>query len=310
MKYVWRIVAVTALWCLLVNAAAAERTLIHVVRPGETLASIAERYYGDPKRESVLVAENGLTSEGGSSIVVGLRLVVPIVLFHRVEQGESWVDLAERFYGEATRAFAVIEANDGVAGTQPETGAELIIPYPLRHVTEQSQSLRAVAKLYLDETTGMRTLRRFNGLKTARLERGQILLVPLTDLKLSAQGREIAEAQGALPSGHGDIREKQARIAKRLPELGNLVKSGRFAAAVALGNRLLGRGDLTGTQVVTIQRELGTAFVAMGEDELAAKAFAAALSEQPDMELDMARTSPRVLAVFDRARGKQIKSKH
>ena len=44
---------------------------VHVVRPGETLASIAQRYYGDPRRESVLVAENGLTTQGGAAIVVG-----------------------------------------------------------------------------------------------------------------------------------------------------------------------------------------------------------------------------------------------
>ncbi len=63
--------------------------IVHVVRPGETLASIAERYYGDPRRESVLVAENGLTSEGGSAIVVGLRLSIPTVSYHRVKEGRD-----------------------------------------------------------------------------------------------------------------------------------------------------------------------------------------------------------------------------
>jgi phosphohistidine swiveling domain-containing protein len=61
------------------GTALADETLVHIVRPGETLASIAEMYYGNARRESVLVAENGLTSEGGSSIVVGLRLSVPTV---------------------------------------------------------------------------------------------------------------------------------------------------------------------------------------------------------------------------------------
>ncbi|HJL30768.1 MAG TPA: LysM domain-containing protein, partial [Polyangiaceae bacterium LLY-WYZ-15_(1-7)] len=82
------------------SSAQAHRGYQHVVREGETLASIAERYYGDPRRENVLVAENGLTAQGGSPIEVGLRLQVPYVTYHRVQPGETWQELARRFYGD------------------------------------------------------------------------------------------------------------------------------------------------------------------------------------------------------------------
>ena len=36
------------------------RALVHVVRPGETLARIAERVYGSASRERVLVGANAL----------------------------------------------------------------------------------------------------------------------------------------------------------------------------------------------------------------------------------------------------------
>ena len=72
---------------------------------------------------------------------------------------------------------------------------------------------------------------------------------------------------------------------------------------MGLGNRLLGAGSLTGNQVVSIQRELGTAYVALGREDLAVESFRQALSRQPDLELDVARTSPTVMRAFRAAKG-------
>ncbi len=290
---------------LLVRQAEADSALVHVVRQGDTLASIAERYYGDPRRENVLVAENGLTSEGGSAIVVGLHLSIPAVWYHQVEEGETWPQLARQFYGDARRAFVLLEANSGIPGTQPDPGAVLLIPYPLRHVAGQDENLRAVARTYYGSRQlqrGMRTLRLFNRMYRSRLQRGQIILVPLDNLVLSEKGRELAQKQGDGSHMQAATRAKQAAIEAALPELRQHVKDGRYEESVALGSGLLGHGDLTGNQVVTIQRELGIAFVALAREDLAVRAFKAALEKQPDLELDSARTSPKVLAALQKAR--------
>lgn len=294
--------ALAATWIAFVGVAAADWNIIHVVRPSETLASIAQHYYGEARRESVLVSENGLTSQGGSPIVVGLRLDIPAVAFHRVTEGETWSGLAKLYYGEATRAYAIIEANEGAPGDHPDPGAELLIPYPVRHVVGQSDTLRSIAKLYYNDEKATAPIRRFNSIKRNTIKRGQILLVPIADLGLTDAGKTAAGAQEQAALNGGDIRDKQARIANELPVLREHVRRGRFAHAVAMGNRLLGQGDLTGNQMVTIQRELGTAYVAFGSDALAVAAFVQALSRQPDLELDTARTSPKVLAQFQQAR--------
>ncbi|NOY91379.1 MAG: LysM peptidoglycan-binding domain-containing protein [Deltaproteobacteria bacterium] len=292
----------SCLGLMLHSGAQADRNFTHVVRAGETLASIAQRYYGDPRRENVLVAENGLTTQGGAAIVVGMRLTVPWVSYHRVTAGETWARIAEQYYGDARRAFVLIEANQGSSGEQPDDGAELVVPYPLRHVAAQGDSMPRLAKLYYGSSDRGRKLRRFNFVRGNRLDRGRIVLVPLSDLRLSDEGRRLVEQETGLAPPAGATRALQQRIDARLPHLAEHVRHGRYAEAVALANRLLGTGALTGNQIVTIQRVLGTAFVALGRADLAENAFRAALERQPDLVLDTLRTSPTVMAAFESAK--------
>ena len=91
-------------------------------------------------------------------------------------------------------------------------------------------------------------------------------------------------------------------IESALPELIRQVEEAHFAEAVAMGNRLLGTQSLTSTQAVTIQQELGVAYVALERADLAEASFRAALALQPNLELDTVRTSPRVLEAFNRAK--------
>ncbi len=77
------------------------------------------------------------------------------------------------------------------------------------------------------------------------------------------------------------MRELQQRINEQLPRLRDHVRHGRFTEAVSLGNRLLGAGRLTGNQIVSIQRELGTAYVALDRPDLAVEAFEPRSTRQP-----------------------------
>ena len=72
-----------------------------------------------------------------------------------------------------------------------------------------------------------------------------------------------------------------------------------FVLAIGI---MLGTGELTGNQIVTIQRELAVAFVALDRPDLAVEAFAAALERQPDLELYSRDTSPTVQRALTGAR--------
>ncbi len=299
---------ITALCTALVSTASAQTGLpihAHVVHEGDTLASIAQLYYGDPRREAALVAENGLAGEGGQSIVVGMRLVIPAVVYHVVLPGEDWSDIARKYFGDARRSFVFAEANNVNLETgPPAAGAEILVPYPLRHVADQRQTLSDIALRHYNRTSieDVASLKRFNRLRSPRMTRGQVVLVPVKDLVLSAEGKRVVQANRGLNSTQGAARSEQTRVESEIPRLRILLHEGRYVEVVALGNRLLGAAALTGNQTVSIQRELGFALIALDREDLATRAFASALALQPDLELDSVRTSPRVLEAFRAAR--------
>jgi hypothetical protein len=292
--------AAFALACVsFVSTAAAQH--VHVVEPGETLSSIAQLYFGDPKKERAIGLENQLTSDE-SRIVPGMRLQIPFVTFHKVEPDDTWASLALKFYGDERRDAALRFVNRG-RGDAPDEGAELLVPPALLYVAQVSEPLPKVARTLLGNQKGaVNLLRLFNPGLGKKTERGAFILVPRVDLRLTTEGRERVLGASAVASSEGHVRDRQARVAADLPVFVEHVRNGRYIEAVVLGNHLLGVGELTGNQALTLHRHLGTAYVALDRHDLALIAFRAALELQPDLELDSLRTSPRVQKIFRIAR--------
>jgi phage tail protein X len=293
-----RIAVAVLLWTLCSQAHAQQPGIIHVVRTGETLASIAQAYYGDPRREAVLINENGL--EDSDSLPEGVQLTIPTVRFHRVQRGESWRSIAERYYGDPARAPVIVRANNAKASALPDEGALLLVPYPLRHRAHSTESFSTISQHYYGTRDEARSLKAFNGGRS-KASRGQIVLVPLFDLALSVNGKQRVDGlQGEGASQ--DVQALQAEVAREIPRLREFVSKGQFVDAVALGNELLGHPQRTGNQEISIQRELAAAYVALDREDLAVIAFTRALEKQPDLELDSVRTSPRVLSALESAK--------
>jgi LysM repeat protein len=286
---------------LLGSRAQAQAVYTHAVQEGDTLASIAQRYYGDPTREAVLSEANRMKGPDMNGLVPGSWIFIPLVTFYRVSKDETWKSVATRLYGRETRAATLVEANNGNRRVEPDEGAELLVPYPLRHVVRPGETLAKIAEIYMPETPlSLKRLRRFNA--GARIERGQVVLVPLFDLRLAGEGRAEASDAFTRAAGAGAAKEAQDEVESALPKLIQQVHKAEFAEAVSLGNRLLGANSLTSTQVVTIQKELAVAYVALERTDLAEASFRSALALQPNFELDTVRTSPRVLEAFNRAK--------
>jgi len=271
---------------------------VHVVRQGGTVARIAERVYGRVELERVIVAANGLDRHAGTALVPGMRLEVPAVGYHRVQPGERWTALAASLLGAAHRGDVLARLNGSHPWLRPTIGQELIVPYNLRFVARQGDTTQAVAYRFLGRRDEAWVVASYNRLQRARLRQGEVILVPLTDLPLSEQGKREAEAAGAraCTQAQGQARQAQRAAAEELPKLLGDVRRGRYVEAVRRGNLLLGRQGLTLPQKAAVHRQLTEAYVALGAVGLAASACRSWRAADPHAALDPVELSPKILA--------------
>ncbi len=279
----------------------------YVVQKNDTLAGIAERMYGRIPYERILVHANALEACGGSPIVPGMLLEVPAVAHHRVSAGETWQGLAKDLLGDPDRAEKLAAANDSKSWTPPDDGADIVVPYNLRYVVEDRETIPEVAAKFFADKESAWMLVRYNHVEGATLQRGDVVLVPLTDLPLTEEGKQFArDAEGTARSEvEGAAREAQRKAANEMPSLLAEQRGGRYLEAVVHGNRLLAMGELTRSQLADIHRVLTEAYVALDATGLAAAACQRWRTADPSVSLDPVMMSPKIIAACKA--GEQLK---
>lgn len=293
--------ALAAALVLLVSAEAGAFT--HLVVPGDTLASIAEKYYGRIQFERLLVAANFLDARGGTPIVRGMRLEVPALGHRRVVGGETWETLASELLGAPWRQDVLSVANGSSPWLPPEVGSEIVVPYNLRVVVAEGEQLVTLSYRHLGDANKAWVLDRYNGLDGKKPSQGDVLLIPLTDLPLTDAGREAASraAGQGCSEASGSVRQTQLRIQQELPALVADLRAGRYVEAVARGTRFVASGALTEPQRALVEQKLTEAYVALDATGLASAACAEWRKRDRRARLDPALTSPKIIAACERA---------
>ncbi len=270
----------------------------HVVTPGESLASIAARVYGDPKLETLLAAANGLDAQGGAAPVPGMRLDIPAPTYHRVLAGETWNSLAERILGDPVRSDVFARANGTVPWIPPDRGQEIVVPYVLTVIASDADRLDTLAKRFWGDATRAWEIDAYNLRKAAPLKRGDVVLVPILRLPLTEQGKADAKlAAAGAAEGDGTVSELQRRAEAEAGEMPALLRAGRYAEVVARASLAIGSGVLVPRQEAPLQRALVEALVALDAKEAAAKACIRWRAIDQKARLDPVRTSPKIRAV-------------
>lgn len=275
----------------------------HVVQKGQTLAQIAERAYGLVEMERVLVAANGLDACGGVPIATGMRLEIPALPHHRVQAGETWTTLATTLLGDEHRQVVLSGANGSSPWMIPAEGSEVVVPYNLRVTVGPSDTLVTIAQRFLGAKDKAWVLDHYNRFNGNAPHRGDLVLVPITNLKLTPEGHLDAQAAGgAERATGGGAREAQRRVDADFPGLLADVRSGRYVDAVTKGARMLTYGDLSKPQLAAIHRQLLEAYVALGADGLGGASCRAWRENDPAAVLDPVRLSPKLIAACDGTR--------
>ncbi|MEI8255383.1 MAG: LysM peptidoglycan-binding domain-containing protein [Deltaproteobacteria bacterium] len=282
---------------LVLCARAAAADVVHQVRPGETLASIADHYYGDPAREALLVAANVLNAQANLSITPGMRIMIPSVGYYRVQPGDTWLHLAQREMGAGSRAPYLAQVNNANAMVPPAAGSVLRVPYLLRYVVLADELLVDIVRRYEGERVTVPFVLDFNHLSSSRMQRGQVVMLPMADLTL----REEPVCESAAPLASANAVQRQ--VDHDIPALASLAAHGQYVEAVALGSHLARSGPLSVAQRVAVDRSLAEALSALDRADLAAEAFRDALEADHSLTLDENTTAPKVLEAFGIARG-------
>lgn len=271
----------------------------HVVQPGETLASLAERFYGRIQMERILSTANSLDGTRARGLTPGMVLEIPAVTYRKVHRDQTWKSLAKELLGDEERYILLAQVNDHKPWIEPELGQLIVVPYNLTWIATGEESLPTLAYRFLGSTKHAYRIVQYNDLGDRGLERGEVLLLPLSELPLTEEGKAAAEAAATqiTEQSHGDLFREQQESKEEAQKLGEDIRGGRYVPAVARGTRLLEGGKLTQEGRAQVHRHLLEAYVALDARGLARTACEAWRSLTPQNKLDPLTTSPKILRV-------------
>lgn len=143
-----------------------EELVIYVMKPGDSLKSVAEKYYGDPAKVRLIADINFIDNHG--SVKVGEEIIVDVLPLkgkknssgksgktlgklasgsspassaslasvsavkesgeYTIQRGDTLSILAKRFFGSAGKASLILNANPGLNARNLKVGAVITIP--------------------------------------------------------------------------------------------------------------------------------------------------------------------------------------
>jgi LysM repeat protein len=312
-----RRVLVSAL--LLAAATASAKTVTYTALAGDTAESVAADYYGNRSLAIIVSEANGL--ERSTKLKPGQKLRIPSAFRYRVKHGETLELLAQRFCGDKRRAAALAQISgltSGMkAGDKLREGQEIVVPFNVVHRAEVAESIGAVARTFYGDPMKAKLLSDYNFHGSPMLSKGEKLTVPIWNVKIRAvylqapapvvaKGVVPKESPAPTPASEREAQRREVELAARvgglLVEAEKSYRDGEYAEVSANLDKLLSEEDPSEVQLAEIFRLKAFAYVALGEDDLAYRAFREVLARKPGLVLDEATVSPKVRAVFERAK--------
>lgn len=296
------------LFCCAITLSPVAHALNHVAREGETIIQLAKRYYGNSDLSMVIRAANGFVHPDDGTLTPGEWVTIPETTPYQFQTGDTWETIANKYLASPERGIFLAKLNNYEDDTVPQEGTLIRIPYHLRHIFAANENLKSVTRLYYGRKGSTQFLQDYNLTRKKRFNRGEVLLVPLTDIAFTEEEQKRIEEERKHCFQNSDVdAQNQARDA--IVRIKKSFENGDYIQMLSLAQQVLGRGKLTVPQLIGVHNYLAFTYVALGEDRLAFQSFEKALELEPGMELSPITTSPKIRKVFKRAKASLKKRK-
>lgn len=328
----------SVLWIALAIAAgpvstAPQRGVIHkITDKGETYEDLAEHYYG--KRH--LAAQLRLFNRRAEPLGRGTTIIIPTYSLVPVKPKQTLKEFAEQNLADPARADYLAELHDlrGKEKVTPKPGTRLKVVQSLKHLVRPGESLKTIARLYYRDAGGdrIKLLVLYNKMSNAAVKTGMSIRIPLDGPEfnhavVSARAKRPFERANETPAPVASTlvkrkinptpieRDPPATVSnaneaagkerpppafdEAMETIERACDDGEYAACESDAHKLIeGAPSLPATSKVELYRLRACALVAMGRVDESKESFRALLKLDPEYDLDLYRTSPKILDVF------------
>ena len=134
----------------------------HTVVAGETLSTLALRFYGDAELYRLIATASGIANP--NVINVGQRLLMPDFSRYTVVGGDTLSGLASRFYGDADLDWLIAGASGIAESSAVNAGQRLIVPDITKYTVVAGDTLSALAVRFYGDAALYPLIAKVNGI--------------------------------------------------------------------------------------------------------------------------------------------------
>jgi LysM repeat protein len=275
------------------------------LKRGESLSVVATRYLKDAKRSDFLAWLNRIRNP--KDLEAGTLITVPFVLRHRVQQGQSMVDVAKRYYFRSKQTSLLRKFN-GKRTNALKPGEIILVPIYDReaYVDKVKERLKGYqdkpAKATKESGDKAKPSPAATGGSRDDTKPDPKNPGDTTDPKVASATEAAAEILDAEDAEEGSIVSPPEDV-KFIQKGFELYRDGEYDLAQANLMRVLEKGRLAQADEAEAREILAFCLVALDRKKEAEHEFVRLLMVAPERSLDPVTTSPKILEVFKRAKG-------
>jgi LysM repeat protein len=298
---------------------------VHVLRPGETVESVARHYYGAGWKASYLIGRNRLSWTQPPK--PGTALVLPSCWVYKLRRGDTIAKITKRYLGPNERFEVLLRANNLKKTQNLTVGQELLLPFHIAYVVEKNDTLLGLAKRFYQSTRKASFIKDYNEGRSV-FKPGDKLTIPIFDRSaiavyekgpppLPKPGAKVTEPEekpepGDAADDEPDDKPEPAdkpAAAQEPPEdmhweealetALNAYSEGDFVLANDNLEDMLDNFELPPQALGKVLSHLGFCAVAFNKQDAARDFFRQWLAVEPTAKLDPVQTSPKILTIFN-----------